>query len=55
MDKLNGTFALKDLGILDYFLGIEVRSLSNGSLMMTRSTYIRDLFFFFAQQKSILY
>lgn len=43
VDKLNGTFALKQLGALDYFLGIEVHSLSNGSLLMTQSKYIRDL------------
>ena len=43
VDKLNGTFALKQLGALDYFLGIEVHSPSNGSLLMTQSKYIRYL------------
>jgi histone deacetylase 1/2 len=41
--QLNQAFSLKHLGSLDYFLGIEVHSLSNGSLLLTQSKYIRDL------------
>ena len=41
--NLNSEFALKDLGDLDYFLGIEVNHRPNGSLMLTQSKYIRDL------------
>lgn len=40
--KLKATFALKELGTLDYFLGVEVKHLENGSLMLTQSKYIRD-------------
>ena len=41
--KLNTEFSLKDLGNLDYFLGIEVRPQPNGALILTQSKYIRDL------------
>ena len=36
-------FAVKDLGTLSYFLGIEVRHTSNG-LVLTQHKYIQDLF-----------
>lgn len=39
-NKLNSVFALKQLGSLDYFLGIEVKQMSNGSLLLTQSKYI---------------
>ena len=41
--KLNSEFSLKDLGSLDYFLGIEVRPQPNGAIILTQSKYIRDL------------
>ena len=41
--KLNSEFSLKDLGNLDYFLGIEVRHQPNGALILAQSKYIRDL------------
>jgi len=41
--KLNSEFSLKDLGSLEYFLGIEVRSQPNCALILTQSKYIRDL------------
>jgi histone deacetylase 1/2 len=41
--KLNSEFSLKDLGKLDYFLGIEVHHSSFGSLLLTQTKYIRDL------------
>lgn len=41
--RLNTAFSLKHLGSLDYFLGIEVHALSNGSLLLTQSKYLRDL------------
>ncbi|XP_019414607.1 PREDICTED: uncharacterized protein LOC109326373 [Lupinus angustifolius] len=37
------TFALKQLGPLDYFLGIEVKHQKNGSLFSSQTKYIRDL------------
>lgn len=41
--KLNVSFALKDLGTPDYFLGLEVKNMSNGAILMTQSKYIRDI------------
>nr|KYP59471.1 Retrovirus-related Pol polyprotein from transposon TNT 1-94 [Cajanus cajan] len=41
--QLNATFSLKDLGTLDYFLGIEVKSLSHGKLLLSQDKYIIDL------------
>lgn len=41
--KLNDQFALKQLGDLEYFLGIEVQKLRNGSLLLSQTKYIRDL------------
>jgi histone deacetylase 1/2 len=43
ISKLNKAFSLKHLGSLDYFLGIEVHHLPNGSLLLTQSKYLRDL------------
>jgi len=43
VSKLHSEFSLKDLGDLDYFLGIEVSSQPNGSLLLTQSKYITDL------------
>lgn len=43
IDQLNSEFALKQLGSPDYFLGIEVSHLPNGSLLLSQSKYIRDL------------
>lgn len=41
--KLNLSFSLKDLGRLEYFLGIEVHPLPNGSLLLSKSKYVKDL------------
>lgn len=41
--KLNHQFALKELGKPDYFLGIEVKTLADGSLLMTQTKYILHL------------
>lgn len=41
--KLNATFALKELGELDYFLGIEVKKTPTGSLLLSQAKYIREL------------
>ncbi|CAJ2668996.1 unnamed protein product [Trifolium pratense] len=41
--KLDSVFSLKQLGNLDYFLGIEVKHLTDGSLLLTQSKYIKDL------------
>lgn len=43
IQKLQTQFALKHLGKPSYFLGIEVKYLSNGSLMLSQSKYIADL------------
>nr|KYP41292.1 Retrovirus-related Pol polyprotein from transposon TNT 1-94 [Cajanus cajan] len=43
VSQLHSTFSLKDVGDLDYFLGIEVKTQSDGSLILTQSKYIRDL------------
>jgi histone deacetylase 1/2 len=43
ISNLNAQFSLKQLGNLDYFLGIEVSHLSNGSLFLSQTKYIRDL------------
>jgi len=40
ISKLHFVFALKQLGDLDYFLGIEVKRYSNGSLLLSQSKYI---------------
>jgi histone deacetylase 1/2 len=41
--KLDSVFSLKQLGDLDYFLGIEVKQLSDNSLLLSQGKYIRDL------------
>lgn len=43
ISKLNATFALKQLGRPDYFLGIKVKYLQNESMLLTQSKYIHDL------------
>nr|KYP36155.1 Retrovirus-related Pol polyprotein from transposon TNT 1-94 [Cajanus cajan] len=43
ISQLNSAFSFKDLGRLDYFLGIEVKSNYDGSLTLTQSKYIRYL------------
>jgi histone deacetylase 1/2 len=43
VQKLDSAFSLKQLGDLDYFLGIEVKNLSDGSLLLTQSKYLKDL------------
>lgn len=40
---MDTTFSLKDLGTLDYFLGIEVKKQLDGFLLLTQGKYIRDL------------
>ena len=41
--QLNSKFSIKQLRQLDYFLGIEVKTLPNKSLILTRRKHIRDL------------
>ena len=41
--KLHSNFSLKQLGKLDYFWGIEVKTLTDGSILLTQGKYIRDL------------
>jgi len=41
--KQHSNFSLKQLGKLDYFLGIEIKSVADGTILQTQSKYIRDL------------
>jgi histone deacetylase 1/2 len=41
--KLNLQFALKRLGQVDYFLGLEVHHLPSGALLLNQTKYVRDL------------
>jgi histone deacetylase 1/2 len=43
INKLHAQFALKRLGQVDYFLGLEVHHLPSGALLLNQSKYIRDL------------
>lgn len=43
VQKLHKDFALKQLGDLDYFLGIQVQRLQDGSLLLSQTKYIHDL------------
>lgn len=43
ISQLNSSFSLKHLGDLDFFLGIEVKRFSDGSLHLSQRKYIRDL------------
>jgi len=43
LQALKADFALKDLGDLHYFLGIEVEKKSNGDLLLTQKKYARDI------------
>lgn len=43
INKLNKKFALKRMGRPEYFLGIEVKTLSDGSMLLTQTKYIHDL------------
>lgn len=43
ISSLHNRFALKDLGHLHYFLGIQVAKTSAGGLLLTQSKYISDL------------
>ena len=40
INRLNTAFSLKQLGHLDYFLGLEIKYLSNNAILMTQSKYI---------------
>ncbi|XP_057723425.1 uncharacterized mitochondrial protein AtMg00810-like [Arachis stenosperma] len=43
IQRLDSAFALKDMGPLHYFLGIQVTKTSDGGLLMTHSKYVQDL------------
>ncbi|KAK6162474.1 hypothetical protein DH2020_002315 [Rehmannia glutinosa] len=43
VQQLNASFALKDLGEVDYFLGIQVKKTSDGGLHLSQTKYIKDL------------
>ena len=41
--SLNSNFALKNLGTLSYFLGVEVSYPTNGGMFLSQTKYITDL------------
>lgn len=43
ISQLHSTFSLKNLGKLDYFLGIKVTSNSDGSYILSQEKYVDDL------------
>lgn len=43
INKLNFAYSLKQLGNLDYFLGIECTHIASGALHLSQAKYIRDL------------
>lgn len=43
IQKLDSVFSLKQLGKLDYFLDIAVKTMPNGNILLTQSKYIRNL------------
>jgi histone deacetylase 1/2 len=43
LQTLKKDFALKDLGDLHYFLGIEVERKSSGDLLLTQRKYAQDI------------
>jgi len=43
ISQLHSNFSIKQLGKLDYFLGIEIKPMLDGSLLLTQSKDIRDL------------
>lgn len=43
IDSLHDKFALKKLGILEYFIGIKILHLASWNLFLTQTKYIRDL------------
>nr|KYP36829.1 Retrovirus-related Pol polyprotein from transposon TNT 1-94 [Cajanus cajan] len=43
INRLNALFPLKDLGKLYYFLGLQVHYDTQGSMLLTQSTYINNL------------
>ncbi|XP_019054242.1 PREDICTED: uncharacterized protein LOC109115063 [Nelumbo nucifera] len=43
IQALNKEFSVKDLGELNYFLGIEMNKLQDGSLHLSQSKYVKDL------------
>nr|KYP74015.1 Copia protein [Cajanus cajan] len=45
ISKLNATFSLKQLGDLDYFLGIEVKHVTFGSMLLSQAKYIGDFLY----------
>ncbi|CAH9056104.1 unnamed protein product, partial [Cuscuta epithymum] len=45
IQKLHSSFSLKHLGDIDFFLGIEVRKLGDGSLHLSQTKYVRDLLY----------
>lgn len=43
IDSLHGKFSLKKMGRPEYFLGIEIKHLASGCLLLIKTKYIRDL------------
>lgn len=45
IQSLNKCFSLKDLGILSYFLGVEVSTLPSGGMFLSQKKYVSDLLY----------
>ena len=43
IERLNHEFTLKDLGALDYFLGLQVKKIAAGGLHLSQTKYVTDL------------
>lgn len=43
ISQLNDKFSLKDLGLINYFLGVQISHTEAGGLFLSQSKYIRDL------------
>ena len=43
IDKLGDVFDMKDMGLLTYFLGLQITYKDNGDLFISQSKYVKDL------------
>lgn len=43
IEELSAVFDLKDLGILTYFLGLQIQYRHNGDIFVNQAKYVKDL------------